>query len=256
MERPETTAAFMARHQAHDYEALISQWKELSASLGLHMKNYARLGDFDLYYVETPVSGQKNASYISAGMHGDEAAPPWALLEWTRNNLSRFQSEPFLFFPCLNPWGFVNNVRTDERGRDMNRLFHDGTAEGIREWRDVVGERRLRICINLHEDYDAQGMYVYELNPETRRAEAVLQAAGKVIPPDMRAEIDDSDAEKGVIRRKVTPDTLPPLPGLPEAIYLHFHHSDASLTIESPSEFALCDRIDAHVLGLSAALDY
>ena len=35
--------------------------------------------------------------------------------------------------------------------------------------------------------------------------------------------------------------------GLPEAVYLHLHHSERTFTIETPSEFSLNQRVRAHV---------
>lgn len=249
-----TTAAFMARHQAHDYGALIRQWKSFAKRAGIRMESYVELGGYEVFYLETAAAD--GGVYLSAGLHGDEAAPPWALLEWAQKNVACLKREPLMIFPCLNPWGLVNNVRLDHRGRDMNRLFQNGRADGIRQWRKVVGKRRFRLSVNLHEDYDGQGMYVYELtNTGSKRAEAVLAAASAVIPPDRRRDIDGSAAKNGVIRKKITSGNFP-LPGLPEAVYLHFEQSEATLTIESPSEFALCERVAAHVLGIDAALDW
>jgi protein MpaA len=241
---------YMATHRAHDYDALIGRWRVLAERCGLELRVYAQLDGYDLFYLETKVAD--GGGYVSAGMHGDEPAPLWALLEWAEENLPNRLDEPFLIFPCLNPWGVVNNVRCDARGRDMNRLFYDSGADGIGEWLRIVGDRRFRLCLNLHEDYDGQGMYAYELSHQGRMAEELLAAAGAVIAPDPNLDIDGSSAVNGVIRRKVTVEDFAEM-GLPEAVYLHLHNADATLTIESPSEFALYDRVRALKLALGAA---
>jgi len=42
--------------------------------------------------------------------------------------------------------------------------------------------------------------------------------------------------------------------GLPEAVYLHLHHAKRVFTIETPSEFALDDRVHAHVAMIEQCL--
>ncbi len=43
------------------------------------------------------------ATYLSAGIHGDECAPIWALLQWAENASEAELAQPLLIFPCLNP---------------------------------------------------------------------------------------------------------------------------------------------------------
>ena len=48
----------------------------------------------------------------------------------------------------------------------------------------------------------------------------------------------------GLLRRKLN---LKKFPMIPEAVYLHLHHAERTFTIESPSEFALDQRVRAQV---------
>ena len=145
----------------------------------------------------------------------------------------------------------VNNVRTNHRGRDLNRDFQNNRIEFVREWKKVLADRHFDLALNLHEDYDAQGAYVYELAQKPPyRAEGVLDSLRPIIPPDSRSRIDTSWACNGVIRRKFTLADFDDF-GLPEAIFLHFHHSGSTLTIETPSEFSLFYRILAHSTAIS-----
>jgi hypothetical protein len=114
----------------------------------------------------------------------------------------------------------------------------------------VVGGRRLRMSLHLHEDYDGEGMYVYELSRRAVWGEALLVAAGKWIAPDPRKKIDISRATNGIVRRRVTPARFARM-GYPEAAWLFFEHTDHAFTIETPSEFALERRVAAHVAALA-----
>ena len=108
------------------------------------------------------------------------------------------------------------------------------------------------MAVALHEDYDAQGAYVYETSPlKPHLGEKIIAAMARHIPPDPRRRIDTSRAKGGVIRKRVTPETLP---DWPEAFLLHFHCARRVFTVETPSEFHIDSRVEAHVAAIDAAL--
>jgi hypothetical protein len=242
------------QHRCHDYKHLVQQWKALAKRAGLRMKAFAKAGDWPVYAVETPVSNTDAPMawrYLSAGVHGDEAAAPWGLLQWAEANVRRLRYEPFLIFPALNPIGLMLNTRTDDRGVDINRAFNSPDDPLISGWRTVVGSRHLAIGLCLHEDYDGQGCYLYELTRlPTSIGPAILRDTSTVIPTDPRASIDGRRAKNGVLARRVPPV----LPGHPEAIVLHYLGAPIALTFESPSEFCLTDRISVQHRFIDSAL--
>ncbi len=70
---------------------------------------------------------------------------------------------PLMILPCLNPWGLVNNQRTDQHGRDLNRLFDRANLAPIRELKRLLAGWQFDFGLSLHEDFDARGIYGYEL---------------------------------------------------------------------------------------------
>jgi len=242
---------FPVQHRAHDYESLVKQWAAFARKERFPWKIFATVGDHAVYFFASGSPGDKReVIYLSAGLHGDEPAPPWALLEWAQENVKRLHERPFLIFPCLNPHGLINNTRMDARGVDLNRSFNHPDDPLIAAWVKVMKGRRLALGVCLHEDYDAQGCYVYELTPRHSRAHAMLEEVASVLPIDMRKKIEGRTAKDGVITRRVPPD----LPGHPEAIVLHSMGAPFSLTFETPSEFSLIDRISAQKCFITAAL--
>jgi hypothetical protein len=243
-------------HRCHDYKHLVQQWKALAKQCGLRMKEFAKAGDWPVYYVESPAP--KDADdlawrYISAGVHGDEAAPPWGLLEWAGQHTALLREQPFLIFPALNPVGLMLNTRVNERGVDVNRAFNHPDDPLIVGWRNVVGKRRLAIGLCLHEDYDGQGCYLYELTQlRDSIGASILRDTARVLPTDPRARIDGRNAKNGVLTRRVPPN----LPGHPEAIVLHYLGAPIALTFESPSEFCLTDRITVQRRFIESALEH
>ncbi len=232
--------------RSHDYTQLLRGWRAVARAVRSRLQPFALAGKLPLYYLRTGAVTDANTIYISAGIHGDEAAGPAALLAWAEKQAASLREHPFLLFPCLNPWGLINNSRYDEKGRDLNRTFAaKRPPTPVRELLRLIEGQRFALSLTLHEDYDATGFYVYEV---MRRApfwgEDILRAARPLIAIDARATIDGRHARSGLVRRQFKPHRFPEMP---ESIYLHKRHSYRTFTTETPSEFALETRIAAHV---------
>jgi len=243
-------------HRCHDYAFLMQRWKALAKSAGLSMKAFVKVGEFSVYRLFSRAavrSRTRPAIYLSAGVHGDEPAAPWGLLEWAESHAALFDSIPFLFYPCLNPYGLTNNLRRDERGVDINRAFHLGEDPVIAAWRKSLENRKLAAGFQLHEDYDATGIYLYELNAGESVGRLILRDASKIIPEDQRPKIEGRMAEGGLIHRRNVP---PDLPGMPETIAIFDLGAPVAMTFESPSEFSLTERVNVQKQFIQSALHH
>lgn len=244
---------FLQTHRAHDPDHVIERWRRIAPQAGLELSVFARAGDHELHVLRSknpPPDARR--IYLSTGVHGDEPAGPLGLLHWAEDDPSALRANNFLIFPCINPWGLIENVRHDARGRDLNRLFHSRGAPFV-EWRRELGDERFDLVLCLHEDFDARGCYIYELGG-SGRAEALLKAAEPYIQADASELIDDSPAVGGVIRREDMTPELFPLEGLPDTVWLYFKRCGECLTFETPSEFCLFARVQAHAAMIKAAL--
>lgn len=245
---------YLTTQRSHDYRELIRRWRRIARPAGLVLKPFLHQSSFDLFHIAPRKPRNGKSIYLSAGIHGDEAASTAGLLHWAEQNPAALAELDLLIFPCLNPWGLTHNVRLNHRGRDLNRDFQNRHIPFVREWRRVIGSQRFDLALNLHEDYDAQGAYIYELAQRPPfLAEKILKAVTPIIPPDQRRQIDTSRAKNGIIRRKITLADFKDF-GLPEAIYLHFHHADSTLTFETPSEYSLFRRVRSHALAIQSAI--
>jgi murein peptide amidase A len=243
---------FPVTHRAHHYGTLMRQWAAFAKQERLPLKRFVTIGEHPVYFLESCAAAKnQEAIYLSAGLHGDEPAPPWALLAWAQKHIKLLHERPFLIFPCLNPHGLINNTRRDERGVDLNRSFNHLDDPLIAAWLKVMKDRRLTFGLCLHEDYDAQGCYLYELTTKRRTVgRSILDKVAKIIPWDTRRSIEGRKAKEGVITRRIPPE----LPGHPEAIVLHLMGAPLTLTFETPSEFSLTDRIAAQMQCITAAV--
>ncbi|HEX3716679.1 MAG TPA: M14 family metallocarboxypeptidase [Verrucomicrobiae bacterium] len=214
-------------------------------------RNWRRDSSF-LAYLREP-STIRNRVYISTGIHGDEPAGPLAALQLLEDDQWPADTAVWLC-PCLNPTGFPLNRRENSQGIDLNRDYrHLQTAE-IRahtEWLQKQPGFDLSLC--LHEDWESQGFYVYELNPTNRPslAEKIIEAVAKVCPIDPSPIIETWTASAGIIRPQVNP---PDRPQWPEALYLIIHKTSLSYTLEAPSDFPLPTRVEALVTGVKTAM--
>jgi murein peptide amidase A len=241
------------RHRVHDYQFLIKRWKSLARKAGLQESVYCTAEEFDLYYFISPALKDSAGVYLSAGIHGDEPGATEGLYQWADLHRSVLRELSVMIFPCLNPWGLIHNRRTDSENRDLNRCYNLDSIPRIQAQKEVLRARRFRLAMCLHEDYDAQGAYLYEIrNKLTTFGQELLAAAGFYVPIDPRATIEGRRADQGWIARKVN---LKKFPVIAEAIYLAANHSDRTITAETPSEYDLSARVQAHVAMIQRAME-
>lgn len=233
--------------RAHDYGRLLARWEKLARQAGWTMRRLARAGEFPVYVVEA--EGRDSASlYLSAGIHGDEPAGTEALITWCEQRWRQLRGVRLLIFPCLNPWGLQHNNRWDAHGRDLNRGYHRSDVPVIKAQKKLLQGRRFDAAVMLHEDYDAHGVYLYEIpGAKPFWGEDLIAAAARYLPLEPRRRLEGRRCRGGVIRTRVTPATLPEHP---EAFLLRFGHTLRSITIETPSEFSLTARVRAQMAML------
>jgi len=191
--------------------------------------------------------------YISTGIHGDEPAGPLAALELLKQNAWPAGVNLWLI-PCLNPRGYELNTRENENGVDLNRDYRTVAtplAKAHIAWLDA--RPRFDLSLLLHEDWESNGFYLYELNPQRRPsiADAIVDAIKEVCPIDLSPVIEGRDAKGGIIC--ANPD-LPKRKDWPEAFYLVHNKTPISYTLEAPSDFPLVTRVQALCRGVNAGL--
>jgi murein peptide amidase A len=214
-------------------------------------KNWAR--DTDFAALRRPNPAARANAYISAGIHGDEPAGPLAMLQLLQED--RWPGDVALWLcPCLNPTGFPLNRRENAAGIDLNRDYRHFQAPETRAHADwLLRQPPFDVALCLHEDWESNGFYVYELNPDNRPsfAEKIIAAVAEVCPVDMSPVIETWPAQNGVIRPQINPAERPQWP---EAMYLITHKTRQSYTMEAPSDFPLPTRVAALTAGVRAVL--
>ena len=250
---PEINDCWLHRHRAHDVPHLLQRWRAVARAARLDIHVIHETGGFPVYLLTTRGVGA-GPLYLSTGVHGDEAASVSGLLEWAERSIHYLRSANAVILPLFNPVGLALNTRADADGIDLNRCFDHPTHPHIAGWRLAMIPFVPRLAVCLHEDYDAQGLYAYELNGASSPgpAEDCLAAAENIIPRDPRRTIEGRPARAALIRRR----RLAMFENLPEAVVLYRRGTPCTLTFETPSEFSLDQRTKAQIRLLRAVQEW
>ena len=193
--------------------------------------------------------------YLSSGIHGDEPAGPLALLDLLAGRL--FDEDcHWLLCPALNPTGLAAGSRDNEAGIDLNRdyrLVRSPEVATHRTW--LASQPRPEFFLSLHEDWEATGFYLYEINlgrDVPHRARGIVDAVRPWFPPEAGPEIDGhSPREAGWIYHEAEADVPD---GWPEAIHLAKLGCSLSFTFETPSHATLASRVAAQCAATNQAI--
>ena len=236
-----------------DPVALADRLTEAAGRAGFLREQFGEAAGGPLIALTRRAAGVRPRIYLSAGIHGDEPAPPLALLSLLDGGFLAGQATWFLC-PLLNPDGFVRGTRENAAGVDLNRDYRRPQSPEIlahASWLNRQPNFDLAVCV--HEDWESAGFYLYELNPDGRpsAAPAMIEAASRACPIDMSPLIEGREARGGIIRPPLDPAAREKWP---ESFYLQANHTRLSYTIETPSHLAIEVRVRALAAAVQAAV--
>ncbi len=250
------------------YAELTAAWRELRRR-GVRVREIACVGAPRTMLVAELGDATAPTVSLSAGVHGDEPAASWALLAIVRDGLldDRFA---YRIWPCLNPSGYIAGTRGNAEGRDVNRSFsRGGTTPEARAVFTSNRDRRFVFAMDLHEDFEAEGCYVYEplrpgFAPEfSQRIVQALDDAGFPVQTiesgfDLGAPPGFDPGDMYRLRRGTVlvdyESELEAFEGLPSSLALMYRGTAAALTFETPRPRPWDERIAAHRVAVTTAL--
>jgi murein peptide amidase A len=241
-------------HLPLDPMAFLPRFEAAARQAGFKIETYGEIHGYALCAATKRTPSPRPRIYLSAGIHGDEPAPPWTLLHLSEHG---FFDERCTWFVCplLHPTGFVSRTRENFTGVDLNRDYKSlQTVEVQAHVRWLRRQPNFDLAVCLHEDWEARGFYLYELTASTRPslAQSMLDAVREHCPIENALTIDDRTVtEPGVIHPSGDPllrETWP------EAVYLRNFHSQMVYTVETPSALPLEQRVATHAAAVTAAV--
>jgi protein MpaA len=237
-----------------DIRAYLETFCRTAAGCGFERDVIAEVGGYEIPAFTKLATGMPRV-YISSGIHGDEPAGVFALMEMMADGCFDDKVE-WRVCPVMNPTGLAAGVRENAQEVDLNR---DYLRRASAEVRGHVGwlERQPvpDVVLSLHEDWESTGFYLYEIQKCACAsvAHSILEAASAEIGPEPSPLIDGHQVrEPGWIFHEPRSD----FPGdWPEAIYMAELGTRVSYTLETPSSLALESRVACHKLAVCKAVE-
>ena len=226
------------------YRDLESRWKALRGARGdLRVREVACVNAPRTLLCAEIGDAALPTIALSAGVHGDEPAGPWALLELVDSSAldPRFS---YRIWPCTNPTGLDAGTRDSIDGVDVNRTFgRGGTSPEAKAILTANRDRRFVLSIDLHEDCDASGFYCYEYGGGDlgNAAAAAVEAQGYAIDP-MRVIRPDAKKEAAEIG------------GISYTLELARRTARHALTLETPATHNWSSRLAMHRTAVIAII--
>ncbi|MCY3760487.1 MAG: M14 family metallocarboxypeptidase [Gemmatimonadetes bacterium] len=187
---------------------------------------------------------------LTGGVHGDEPAGVEAVLRFFEEDAEPWLGQvEFIALPCVNPVGYVRGTRENGAGADINRSFESGGVPEVDLVKKVLEGCRLDAFVDCHEDWEADGFYMYE---GLRQG----PAAGPAVIAEV-AEQASIDPDSGEDSEPVSPGVyeISPSWGLVGfAPHVLNRHAPRACIFETPTKWPLEKRAAVHRVGLGAAL--
>ena len=208
--------------------------------------------------------------YVSAGIHGDEPAGVECairlielLADKQQCNLYPFPLDEYnwLISPCDNPYGYEHDLRENDEGFDLNRMFEAPIqyaettfiSESLLRTQEH-NNTKVQLALDLHEDRDSDGFYLWE-----RRASMTLPIGDEVIqqvrqecPINQRYMIEDHCNDNGVITLLDSVTTK----GWTRGRYLAEQIKTRCLILETPTTLNMDARVKTHMLSIQTAVKH
>jgi murein peptide amidase A len=236
-----------------DIDRVCQEAHRLALARGWLCDTFLDAGELTLRAYRRPISDSAKNLYLSTGIHGDEPSGPLAVLRLLEQD--QWPDANLWLVPCLNPAGFRRNTRENASGIDLNRDYRHLHATEVSvhvAW--LNAQPRFDLALVLHEDWEANGFYVYEVNPLNlpSLAEPIVESVRGVCPIETADLVDNWPIKSGIIRPALDPKDRPQWA---ESLYLIVHKTTRSYTLETPSDFPLALRVETHLRAIRRALE-
>lgn len=243
--------------------------------------NLFKIGDvkfkklvYPLYCVHAESQNLKAKEvFLSAGVHGNESAPVYALLEFLEEKIHDYlDCYSFVISPCLNPGGFEMDTRENFNKVNLNRNFLEPKPEqevALIKKSLADGSKRFLFAVDMHADPSdevAKGypdeippeeFYMYEISSSRKSRmghKIIKELEKKGVNICKRKYIYGDKNENGLIWSRGLKDKDYKYKSSLEA-YLQKYYTSRVFTVETPTCWSFECRIATHLQVLSIMLE-
>lgn len=186
---------------------------------------------------------------INGGVHGNEpAGSKYALqlIDAIADNPEKFGQFEIDIIPIVNPWGWVHDIRHNQKGIDINRDFASFNSQEAKIIeRSLVG-KSYDLMLDLHEDPRADGFYLwqYGLENKTASAQVVSRVQSMGYPIEQNISFIALKTKNGIIDAPMWGIKYTELTRqMSIANYYRRNHSQRVYTVETPTRLPMEDRL-------------
>lgn len=222
---------------------------EALASQGRTLETIGTVEGYPVHCIRAGHPGRLRV-LLTGGVHGDEPAGVEAVLRFLERDMDPWLGQvEFTAMPCVNPVGYVRDTRDNGGAADVNRSFESDDVPEVRLVKQVLAGCRVDAFVDCHEDWEADGFYMYE---GPRNGQAVGPAV--IAAVEERASIDpDSGEDSEPVSRGVY-EISPSWGRQGLGPYVLHGHAARACIFETPTKWPLEQRAAVHRVALEAAL--
>jgi murein peptide amidase A len=192
--------------------------------------------------------------YINGGTHGDEPAGVEGALAFLEGDWEKMLGHlQFRVIPCLNPWGYVHARRENAQGVDINWAYERTDVSEIKIAKAFFYNRRFAAAVDLHEDWESQGFYVYELFRGRAIGHLIAKEVSHVCQLNTSPVIEGERAHHGVIHPNLEAQKRRGDSGIPIVLF-RYRHTDRLITTETPTREPLAKRVEAQLATIDVVI--
>ena len=238
-----------------DYNEVVKRIEALSCK-GLRVEELGRIDGNPVHCVSADSDPSLPAVYVNGGTHGDEPAGTEGALAFMETGCEQWLDK-FRFFviPCLNPYGYVHSTRSNGQDVDINWAFLRDDVPEIGLLKRFIRGRTFAAVMDLHEDWESPGYYLYEqVRGLAPAGPPITKQVSGVCPLNTQSEIEGETAFNGVIFPNPEVEKRRLGGGVPIVLF-NQKYTDRLITSETPSALAMEVRVRAHLVALETMLD-
>lgn len=183
------------------YYYYINKLKSVCEQRKIELVEIGRVSRLPMYKIVLNPRAKQTVVF-SAGIHGDEIAGPWAIIDFLKKfNFKKSANIKIIIFPVASPTSFDNKIRNNHLGKNLNRLFCRKTLTNENRilFQNIKNEK-VFFFHALHEDVDERSFYLYNFE---RKSEFVyrdiVKIAKKYFPINKAESIYGDPAVMGLI---------------------------------------------------------